>query len=160
MKVLKIILLVIFVFPFFLYAADSDIRLNSLGFLPLLEKRASIVSSCADFDVKRASDDSVAYSGTAFYWGTNSDTSEEIYIADFTPLCESGTFYLDVPGVGTSYNFEIGYDIYKSHFYTAARAFYLWRCGMAVTGTHEGETFHHDACHLDDAYLDYVGAVM
>ena len=35
--------------------------------------------------------------------------------------------------------------------------FYLWRCGTAVSATYHGKTFAHDACHTNDAWLDFVG---
>ena len=38
------------------FGADSDIRLNSLGFLPAAAKKASIVATCSEFAVKKVSD--------------------------------------------------------------------------------------------------------
>ena len=93
------------------YSLNSDIRFNSLGFLPLQEKQASVAASCTTFEVRRVSDNSVAYSGAATGPVWNPDTSENIYTIDFTPLHESGSFYIEVPGVGTSYNFDISYDV-------------------------------------------------
>jgi endoglucanase len=37
------------------------------------------------------------------------------------------------------------------------RAFYLWRCGTAVEGMHDGVGFSHAACHFQDAFQDYTG---
>jgi endoglucanase len=34
---------------------------------------------------------------------------------------------------------------------------YLWRCGTAVSGKHNGQIFAHAACHTNDAWLDFVG---
>ena len=34
---------------------------------------------------------------------------------------------------------------------------YLWRCGTAVSATYHGQIFAHEACHTNDAWLDYVG---
>jgi endoglucanase len=36
------------------------------------------------------------------------------------------------------------------------RAFYLWRCGTEVFGVHQGDTFSHAACHLEDAWYDFT----
>ncbi len=37
------------------------------------------------------------------------------------------------------------------------KAFYLWRCGCAVSLNYKGNTFSHSACHLNDGYQDYIG---
>lgn len=80
-----------------------------------------------------------------------------MWIADFSQLKEKGRFYLDVPGVGRSFDFEIGDKVYDFAFYTVMRGFYLWRCGTAVEGEHNGIRYAHAACHLEDAYQDYIG---
>lgn len=43
------------------------------------------------------------------------------------------------------------------NFVTATRAFYLWRCGMAVETDYDGNHYATEACHLDDGYCDYIG---
>ena len=138
-------------------AADSDIRLNSLGFLPGLAKKASIAASCSDFAVKRASNGAVVYSGRAAGPRRQEDVSQDVWIADFSELHSDGKFYLDVPGVGRSIDFEIGEKVYDFAYVTAMRGFYLWRCGCAVEGVHNGVRYTHPACHLDDGYEDYLG---
>jgi len=37
------------------------------------------------------------------------------------------------------------------------RGFYLWRCGTAVLGEHNGNRYAHAACHMQDGYQDYIG---
>lgn len=152
-------ILIIFLFGVnTVFSANTDIRLNSLGFLPEQEKKASIVTSAPNtFEIKRASDNSTVFSGTLNYWGFNSDTSETIYIADFTNLKNYGTYYIYVPGIGTSFNFNIRNDIYYEPFITVFHGFYLWRCGTGISLTYKGNTFSHYACHVNDAYQDYIG---
>jgi endoglucanase len=140
------------------YASNTDIRLNSLGFLSTSQKKASIkADSVSAFYVKSSPSGDLIYTGTATDFGMNSDTSEHIWIADFSSVTASGNYYLDVPGVGQSFVFPIGDDVYNFAFYTVFRGFYLWRCGTAVSGMHNGYTYSHAACHMNDAYLDYVG---
>jgi endoglucanase len=138
-------------------AMDSDIRLNSLGFLPGAQKKATIIAECSNFSVKQASDDAVVYSGAVVGPLHQDDVSQDVWIADFSHVKEKGKFYLDVPGVGRSFDFEIGDKVYDFAFYTTMRAFYLWRCGTAVEGEHDGQRFTQKACHLEDAYQDYLG---
>ncbi|HWP44076.1 MAG TPA: glycoside hydrolase family 9 protein [Blastocatellia bacterium] len=137
--------------------AENAIRLNTVGFLPDHEKRASIAARCEDFRVISESDGAAVFRGKATGPVRNADTDEELYIADFTTLKQPGVYRLDVPGVGRSAPFRIGRDVYHFPFYAVTRAMYLWRCGAAVRGTHDGITYSHAACHLDDAWLDFVG---
>src|SRR5207249_2124269 len=137
--------------------ADADIRLNTIGFLPQSEKRASIAAPCSGFAVIRVSDSSRALAGRASEPMLNEDTHEKLCIADFSALWQPGLYYLEVAGVGRTTPFRVGEDLYRFPFYTVMRGMYLWRCGTAVSGKHLGQTFAHGPCHLQDAYLDFVG---
>jgi len=92
--------------PLLAQAADSDVKVSSIGYLPGRTKRASITSAATSFTVKRDADGSVAYTGTAGAAKTDPDTSQSIAVADFTQLSETGKFYVDVAGVGRSVTFS------------------------------------------------------
>jgi endoglucanase len=132
------------------------IRLNTIGYLPGREKEASIAAKCSKFAVVRVKDGAEVFEGTVAGPALNADTREQLYTADFSALKEPGEYRLDVPGVGRSAPFRVAGDVYDRPFYTVVRGMYLWRCGTAVRGTHNGRTFRHAACHTDDAWLDYV----
>ncbi|MGD2094506.1 MAG: glycoside hydrolase family 9 protein [Phycisphaerales bacterium] len=154
------VLVVAFIFLFcvsMVLGADMDIRLNSLGFSPGMPKKASIIAECSDFTVKKASDNETVYSGTVTGPVHQDDVDQDVWIADFSEVKTEGKFYLDVPGVGRSYDFEIKDNVYDFAFYTVMRGFYLWRCGVAVEGEHDGKRYSQAACHLNDAYQDYIG---
>jgi endoglucanase len=136
---------------------QPKIRLNTIGYLPGKDKKASIAAPCSQFAVLRVADGSKAFEGTVTGPVLNNDTQEQLYTADFSALRETGEFVLDVPGVGRSAPFRVAGDIYHQPFYTVVRGMYLWRCGAAVWGTHNGKTFAHAACHTNDAWLDSVG---
>ena len=97
------------------------------------------------------------FSGRATGPVMNADTGENLWTADFSALRTPGTYFLDVPGMEPSPRFRIAPDLYNASFYTVTRGMYLWRCGMAVSGKHGGQTFSHAACHVNDGYLDAVG---
>lgn len=140
------------------WGVDSDIHLNSLGFLPAQQKKATISAKCSDFAVKRASNGQAVYAGNVTGPLHQDDVNQDVWVADFSQVSSRGKYYLDVPGVGRSLDFEIGEKVYDFAFYTAMRGFYLWRCGTAVEGRHNGQTYAHAACHMDDGWLDYVGS--
>ena len=140
-----------------LLGADSDIRLNSLGFLPAAAKKASITATCSEFALKNAAGGATVYTGAVTGPTHQDDVNQDVWLADFSKVSDPGTYYLDVPGVGRSADFQIGEKVYDFAYYTTMRGFYLWRCGMAVVAEHNGDRFAHAACHMDDGYQDHMG---
>ena len=88
------------------WAADSDIRLNSLGFLPQLPKKASIAVSCSEFAVKKVAGGETVFTGKAVGPVHQDDVKQDVWIADFSSVNAKGKFYLDVSGIGRSIEFE------------------------------------------------------
>lgn len=150
--------LLVLLAPMVVEAADSDVKVSSVGYLPGRAKRASITASGSTFAVKRADDDGVAFSGTLGAAAKDPDTSQSIAVADFSKLTEPGKYYVDVPGVGRSVTFSIGDDVYKDAFVASMLGFYGLRCNTEVSLAWGGQTFSHKACHMDDAHTDYIGS--
>lgn len=139
-------------------AAEPPIRLNTLGYLPKAAKHATIAAEGGNlFRVLRMSDGQAVLEGKLSASVVDGDTSETVATADFSALRDSGEFRLQIDGVGDSMPFRIDADLYREPFGAVVRGIYLWRCGTAVSAEHNGQTFAHAACHLDDAYLDFVG---
>ncbi len=160
MKKISILILAAVLFGFtYLHPAYYDIRLNSLGFLPTGDKKASIDVSCTTFNLVRASDGTAVSTGTVSGPFAAADSGETIWIADFSSYTTPGTYFLSVPGVGNSIDFNIADGIYNNAFYMAMKALYLARCGTAVSYTYpaDSNTYAHGLCHDNDAYLDNVG---
>ncbi|HZU84081.1 MAG TPA: glycoside hydrolase family 9 protein [Polyangiaceae bacterium] len=139
-------------------AADSDVRLNSVGYVPSMPKHVTIALPATTFLVHRAADDSVATTGAVSGPSVDADTQTNVYAADFSALTEEGQFYVEVPGVGRSVVFPIGADVYRGPMTGIMLGFYGWRCGTAVSFTFNSTTFMHAPCHMQDARLDYITA--
>ena len=135
---------------------SEDIRLNSLGYLPAAQKKATIISKCSNFTVKEASKGKAVYSGKVTGPISQADVNQTAWIADFSKVNKPGKYYLEVPEAGRSIDFEIGDKVYDFAFYTCMRAFYLWRCGTEVNAIFNGNRFYHAACHTDDAWQNYL----
>jgi endoglucanase len=134
------------------------VRLNTVGFLPEHQKRASVAAKFREFGVVELSRrPRVVFRGRAQGPVHNEDTDEDLYVADFSALKRPGLYRLEVEGVGSSPPFRVAADVYDAPFRAAVQAMYLWRCGTAVSATHDGVTYKHAACHTEDAWLDYVG---
>lgn len=137
--------------------AASAVRLNSLGFQPLQPKQASVAVVATNFTLTRQSDGVAVFTAALSGPRTNADTGEVLFTADFSSFTNTGVFQIEVPRAGRSAPFRIGADIYREPFVTVTRGLYLWRCGTAVAGTHQGKHFAQGICHTNDAWLDYVG---
>jgi len=70
--------------------ADIDIRLNSLGFLPGMSKKATISADCSSFSVKKASNGETVYSGRVTGPFRQQDLDQEVWIAEFSQVSAKG----------------------------------------------------------------------
>lgn len=134
----------------------TTIRFDTVGYLLEHEKRASIAASCSEFAVVRVGDGARVVTGTAKGPMRNADTDEDLWTVDFSAVREPGEYRLEVSGVGGSAPFRVGADVYDAAFRAVTRGMYLWRCGTAVRGEYGGDVFVQAACHLEDAWLDFV----
>jgi endoglucanase len=144
-----------FLLPGKSHAEPPRIALNTVGYLANAPKKASIVADAGHFRVERLPSHAVVLEGDCSPSATNPDTRESISIADFSAVAQPGEYQLSL-GNAASPKFRIGGDVYREPFYLATRAMYLWRCGTAVSARWKGDQFHHEACHLEDGWLDVV----
>src|SRR5262245_7207287 len=108
--------------------ATTSIRLNTIGYLPDAEKKAVVAGACTNFSVINAEGSQTEVEGKVTGPVTSQDTSEALYIADFSSLATEGEYQLEIPGIGRSAAFRVGKDVYREAFYTVERSMYLWRC--------------------------------
>ena len=132
----------------------TDIRVDQVGYASSAPKLAMVVNDSATgaFSVVRASDGTSVSTGTLGPPKRDADSGDLVRVADFSGLTADGTYYLDVAGVGRSYPFIVGRDVYHRAYYLAARSYYGQRCGTAVDLGPEFPGYKHDACHLIGAY--------
>ena len=138
-------------------AADSDVRVSSIGYLPDRAKVATIAVEATSFQVLREADGSVAFDGMAAGPLVAPDTAASVWLADFSSVAESGRFYLQVDGVDRSVTFPIGDDVYREPLRAAMIGMYGQRCNTPVFITTNGQTWKHAACHMNDGLLNYIG---
>lgn len=158
MKSTASLLFAIVIFAFSsVFAQNQNIHINSLGFLPQSTKKATIVGESKSFVIKQSADQAVVFQGKIPEVVFQKDVNQTVGIADFSAFTKNGKYYLETPEGTKSEEFEISPNVYNQAFYTSMRAFYLWRCGSAVEGKHNGINFSHEVCHLEDGYEDYQG---
>jgi len=128
---------------------NDGVRLNSVGFLPDYPKKATISGNGAsgNFTVVNAATQAVVKTGALGASTRNTDTNEDLRIADFSDVVTPGQYYLDVAGLGRSAAFTIGDSVFTQPYRAMMLGMFLWRCGTAVDAAYNGETYSHAACH-------------
>jgi endoglucanase len=131
-------------------ALSEAVRVDQLGYLPQAPKLAMVTDARASgaFSVRRVSDGAGVFGGSLGPAVFDADTGDTVRVADFSAVTQTGTFQLEVAGIGLSHPFDISPTVYADAFSLAARAFYGQRCGTAVdlAPTHPG--YAHPACHV------------
>ena len=139
------------------FSNTSVFHFNSLGYLPSEPKVAVISKAFSTFQLVNAETQAVVFDGNTSEIFYQEDVNMNVWKADFSAVKQPGKYFLKINSGETSPTFEIAANVYNQAFKTSMRAFYLWRCGTAVEGTHNGILYQHDACHLQDGWLDSIG---
>ena len=130
----------------------ASIKLDQVGYPVDAQKIAMVSAPAQTFQVKRAADNVVMLQGKLSASATDANSGDTVEAADFSSFRQPGTYYLDVPGVGRSWTFSIGPDVFSRTYYLAMRAFYGQRCGTAVDLGPEFPGYTHAACHLKGSF--------
>lgn len=130
----------------------SPVRVNSVGYLPNSTKLTVVTDTAAShFILRDQNDDSVVYEGELTGPIESPDTQEQVWHGDFSQWRTAGRYYVEVEDAGRSAPFEVREDVYQEPLRTVMLGYYGLRCGQAVHFEHQGHTFAHGACHLEDA---------
>ncbi len=131
-----------------------EIKIDQVGYLPSAPKVAMLAAAgpAREFTVRRAAGGSVVLRGNLGEPNLDPDSGDRVQAIDFTRLTAAGKYYIDVPGVGRSWDFEIGDNVFSRAFYLAMRSYYGQRCGIAVDLGPGFPRYKHAACHLEGAF--------
>lgn len=149
---------------------SRSLKVNQVGYLPDAPHKYAYLSNylqdfgpmdfsyAKTFNVVNVNTGNIALSGDIKLRAANPTFShssvlmsgEDIYELDLTGLTKPGTYFISVPGVGRSWPFKVGNDIYGDAFYTAMRGLFAQRCGIALTKEYSAWT--RMQCHTDPTY--------
>ncbi|MCU4164024.1 glycoside hydrolase family 9 protein [Carboxylicivirga caseinilyticus] len=133
----------------------TSIKVNSLGYKPDDAKYASITQpSETTFSIIDHQTQKTVFKDEISLTIFQNDINEKVARINFSDLNQPGNYYIKVGDVASPV-FTISNDVFKKPLYTSMRAFYLWRCGEAVEGEYDGQTYTHAECHTDDGYTAY-----
>lgn len=134
------------------------IRLCSVGYLPDLAKKATVVGAdeAREFWVVDAKTGERVFTGALGPARESPSTRERVREADFGTLNREGSYVLRVVGVPDSAPFAVSPQALNRSLECVMLGFYGQRCGQALHFTWEGQTFEHGLCHAEDGYMDYA----
>jgi endoglucanase len=139
--------------------AQLAIKVDQVGY-PLSGPKIALISApAATFEVRRSSDNGVVFTGKLAPAATDANSGDQVQAADFSALRQAGRYYLEIPGVGRSWDFAVGSKVFEHTYYLAMRGFYGQRCGMAVDLGPEYPGYNHPACHLYGEFSPSSGAL-
>lgn len=145
-------------YPAFAESPVTAIKVDQVGY-PLDGPKVALVSAPAKtFEVRNSDDGKVVFQGSIGPARFDADSGDTVEAADFSELRKPGEYYIDIPGVGRSWDFRVGQNVFERTYYLAMRAFYGQRCGTAVNLGPEFPGYSHAACHLHGEFHPSSGA--
>ena len=113
----------------------TAIKVDQVGY-PVNGSKIALVSAPAKtFDIRHFGDGKVAFYGLLEPARLDPAAADAVEVADFSGLRREGRFFLEVPGVGKSWTFAVGKNIYEQTYLLAMRGFYGQRCRMRSRST-------------------------
>ncbi len=140
---------------------NHSVKVNQVGYFPIGPKYGYIGNYMGDagmmtvlptqFEIRLVSNNQMVFSGVPSLRGDDSILSgERIFECDFSNLNTPGKYYLYVPGIGRSFNFEIDEKVMDQVYYATARSLFYQRCGVALQPPYADPKWSHQACHSGD----------
>ena len=133
---------------------STAIKLDQAGYPPDAPKLAMVVAEqpAREFHLRREADGKSVFKGSLSEALEDANSGDRVQLVDFSSFRQTGRYYLDVPGVGRSYSFDIKPDVYRRAYYLAMRSFYGQRCGIAVNMGPEFPQYRYAECHREGAW--------
>lgn len=131
---------------------SDQVKVCQVGYLPG-ESKFAMLTAVPEGEVilRRSGDGSAVLALPVSPALVDPDSGDTLRWVDFSAVQEPGRYYLDVPGVGNSFEFAVGSDVFAKPFRLAMRSFYGQRCGIAVNMAPDFPEYHYPACHTDSA---------
>ncbi len=139
--------------------ASDQIKLNQSGFYPLAPKLAAITSSPSSptFFVINANSKDTVYRGELSHQRQSINSSLKTHIADFSAFQSPGIYTLFVPGIGSSYRFQISNKVHRSVAIASLRGYYYQRVSMPLEEKYAGK-WKRPAGHADTGVFIHPSA--
>jgi len=139
-------------------AGNDQIRLNQIGFYPDAPKIAVVLTNKKSNFSLLAAGKKVVYKGQLKKSAQPDFAGHYTWIADFSTFSKSGKYVLNVPGLGTSYPFNISKNVHQKVADATIKAFYFMRASTPLLEKYAGK-WHRAMGHPDNKVLVHASAV-
>ena len=121
--------------------ASEKIRLNQVGFYPQAEKLAVVVGEPKGntFYVKSSDGKKIVFTGKLTASKPGEFSKKPTRIADFSPLRNNGAYFIEIPGVGTSFPCQIQKGVHKEVAAASLKGFYYQRVSTDLPEKYAGK---------------------
>ena len=138
---------------------SNQIHLNQIGFYPEATKVAVVISENAGgtFYVKTPDRSKTVFTGQLSASKPNEFSKKSTRIADFSSFDKTGSYVIDIPGVGYSYAFDIKKDVHQAVANASLKGFYYQRMTTDLPEKYAGK-WHRAAGHANSKALVHASA--
>lgn len=137
---------------------SDAIRLNQIGFYPNAPKIAIVAAEAqGEFYLSSIGSDEQIFTGKLTGPQTSTLSGKQTMVADFSDFQKTGKYVLTVPGVGTSYPFEIKNNVHEEVARAALKSFYFQRMSTELPEKFAGK-WHRPLAHPDDQVMVHASA--
>lgn len=143
----------------FSQTVTDQIKLNQAGFYPEGPKVAVVTGNVAsdDFFIASTNLRDTVFRGKLSEEKQSAYSSTKTRIAVFSSFTGKGSFVVCIPGIGTSYVFDINNDVYKNVGISTLKGFYYQRVSMPLEEKYAGK-WRRSSGHPDTAVLIHPSA--
>ena len=143
----------------FAQRSTDVIKLNQVGFYSGGPKVAVLTGdvNAKDFYVTSTNLRDTFYKGTLSEARQSAYSKTVTHLADFSSLNKAGSFVVLVPGVGSSYAFKVGDDVYNGVAVATLKGFYYQRVSTPLEPKFAGK-WHRSAGHPDNVVYVHPSA--
>lgn len=137
---------------------SERIRVNQIGYYPSAKKIAVVNSDDAtEFSIYTSDQKTKLFTGKLSEPLSASYSKKNYRQADFTSITQPGSYVIAVPGVGSSYPFEIKANVHEEVAKASIKAFYYQRLSAPLPEPYAGK-WHRPAGEPDDSVLIHPSA--
>ena len=139
------------------FNGTTIIRLNQIGFYPEGPKTAIVLTNKKSDFYLQTPNHQVVFTGKLLKSANPDFAGNDTYIADFSSYHQPGKYRVVVPGIGSSYPFEIKTDVYRNVADASIKAYYFMRASTPLLEKYAGK-WHRAEGHPDTAVLVHSSA--
>ena len=139
------------------FNGTTIIRLNQIGFYPEGPKTAIVLGNKKSDFYLQTPNHQIVFTGKLKKSINPDFAGNDTYIADFSAYHQPGKYRLVVPGIGSSYPFEIKSDVYRNVADASIKAYYFMRASTPLLEKYAGK-WHRAEGHPDTAVLVHPSA--